>query len=159
MVPLLLSAFSAIYTVIPYIHVVQGVSSGLVKLGLYLYVAPYYYDKQPNSSLSKYRVTIQVVSNLPLSQKQKFHFSTWASYYNRTFILMSTAGLTHPEWSPCTSTHLICARLGEDEVDPLSGYDAGLCAGVPHVAALALAPDPLDAGLGDRVGKNESTQT
>ena len=65
---------------------------------------------------------------------------------------MSSGGLTQPEWSPCTSTHLICARFLEDEVDPLSGYDSCLGAGVPHVAALALAPDPLYAGL--RVKEN-----
>ena len=57
------------------------------------------------------------------------------------------------------ATRLICARFLEDVVDPLSGYDSGLGAGVPHVAALALAPDPLDAGLGDRVGKNESVNS
>ena len=69
---------------------------------------------------------------------------------------MSTGGLTQPEWPFCTSTHLICARLGEDEVDPFSGYDSCLGAGVPHVAALALAPDPLDPCLGveeDGVGR------
>ena len=34
--------------------------------------------------------------------KQKLCFSTWASNYNRTFVLMSTGGWVRREWSPCT---------------------------------------------------------
>ena len=34
------------------------------------------------------------------ASKQKLRFSTWASYDNGTFVLMSTGGLAEPEWSP-----------------------------------------------------------
>ena len=54
-----------------------------------------------------YRVTIQVVSNLPLTSKLRLRFDTWASYQNGTFVLMSTVGLTQPEWSPC----IVCQCL------------------------------------------------
>ena len=64
------------------------------------------YLKNPNActlSVSNiYRVTIQVVSSLPLTPKQRLCFSTWASYINRAFVSMSTGGLTQPEWSPCS---------------------------------------------------------
>ena len=36
-----------------------------------------------------YRVTIQVVPNLPLTPRQRLRFSTWASYKNGTLVLMS----------------------------------------------------------------------
>ena len=44
-------------------------------------------------SLPIYRVTIQVVSNLPLTLKQRLRFSTRASYWNGTFVMMSMGGL------------------------------------------------------------------
>ena len=37
-----------------------------------------------------YRVTIQVVSNLPLTSKQKFHFNMRSLYYNATLVLDTT---------------------------------------------------------------------
>ena len=49
-----------------------------------------------------YRVTIQVVSNLQLTPKQMLRFSVRSSYYNGTFVLVSTGGLKQLEWSPCT---------------------------------------------------------
>ena len=51
----------------------------------------------------KYRVraTIQVVTNLPLRPKQMLRFSISSSYQNGTFVLMSTGGLSQPEWLPC----------------------------------------------------------
>ena len=59
-------------------------------------------DVSSSRSEQVYRVTIKVVSNLPLTPKQRLRFSTWASYQNGTFVLMSTGVLTQPEWSPCT---------------------------------------------------------
>ena len=37
-----------------------------------------------------------------IDNKKRLRFSRWASYKNGTFVLMSTEGLTQPEWSPCT---------------------------------------------------------
>ena len=47
-----------------------------------------------------YRVTIQVVPNLPLTSKHKLCFSTWASYLNGTFVLMSTEVWHNPNGHP-----------------------------------------------------------
>ena len=49
------------------------------------------------------RVTHHVVSNLPLTTKQKLHFSAWASYWNATFVLISTRGWKQRDVLPCTS--------------------------------------------------------
>ena len=48
-----------------------------------------------------YSVTHHVVSNLPLTPKLRLRFSKWASYYNGTFVLMSTEGLKQRDVSPC----------------------------------------------------------
>ena len=53
-------------------------------------------------SWTRYRATIQVVTNLPLTPKQMLRFSISSSYKNGTFVLVSTGGLSQPEWSPCT---------------------------------------------------------
>ena len=42
------------------------------------------------------------VPNLPLTCKQKLHFSIKGLYWNTTFVLMSTGGLVLPDVSPCT---------------------------------------------------------
>ena len=48
-----------------------------------------------------YRVTQHVGPNLLLPPKQRLCFSTWASYWNGTFVLMSTGGWEQHEWSLC----------------------------------------------------------
>ena len=40
--------------------------------------------------------------NLPLTWKQKLHFSIEGLYWNATILLMSMGGWELPEWSPCT---------------------------------------------------------
>ena len=53
---------------------------------------------------SKYRVTIQLVQNLPLTSKQKFrvawHGLAWPGQ-SGTFVLASMGGFAQAEWSPC----------------------------------------------------------
>ena len=49
-----------------------------------------------------YRVAIPVDSNLLLTPEQRLRCSTWATYRNGTFVLMSTGGLNQSDWSPCT---------------------------------------------------------
>ena len=58
------------------------------------------------NALFQYRVTIQVVSNLTLTSIQKLCYSMRPMYENAHFVLMSTGGLTQPEWSPCTESKL-----------------------------------------------------
>ena len=48
-----------------------------------------------------YTVTIQIVSNLPLTSKQKFRFSMRPMYQNTTFVLISMGGLNQRDVSPC----------------------------------------------------------
>ena len=49
-----------------------------------------------------YRVTIQVVSNLPLTSKHKFCFNMRPVSLKATFVLVSMGGLPQPNVSPCT---------------------------------------------------------
>ena len=49
-----------------------------------------------------YRVTIHVVPNLLLTQRQSFRISTCTSYSNGALVLMSTGGWEQHEWSPCS---------------------------------------------------------
>ena len=49
-----------------------------------------------------YMMTNHVVSNLLLTSKQQFCFSTRPMYKNATFVLVSMGGLSQSEWSPCT---------------------------------------------------------
>ena len=55
-----------------------------------------------------YKVTIQVISSLPLTSKQKYCFNIRNLYYNATFVLVPTTGLTQPEWSPCMTVVMMC---------------------------------------------------
>ena len=59
-------------------------------------------------------VTIQVVSNLLLAPKQRLRFSTWASYTNRTFVLITTEGWEQRKWSLCSFVHSTRARKSSD---------------------------------------------
>ena len=59
-------------------------------------------------SANMYRVTKQLVPNLSLTSKQKFHFSIrplrhldQAHVQNATFVLVSTGSLEQAAWSPC----------------------------------------------------------
>ena len=70
-----------------------------------------------------YRVTIQVVPNLPLTSKQKFCYSIRPMYWNATFVLMSTGGLAQPEWSHCI-TNIYFAEVS------LQGDHSGCSLGV-----------------------------
>ena len=51
-----------------------------------------------------YRVTHQVVTNLPWTSKQKFRFGLDRPGQNGTFVLKSTGGSSRPDVSPCTKT-------------------------------------------------------
>ena len=64
---------------------------------------------------SLYRVTIQLVMNLPLNSKQKFRFGLARPGENGTFVLQSTGGSSQAEWSPCTFH--ICRNVLLDDRD------------------------------------------
>ena len=51
----------------------------------------------------EYRATHDIVSNLPLTSKQKFRFDLAWPGQNGTFVLRSTGGLIQHDVSPCIS--------------------------------------------------------
>ena len=51
----------------------------------------------------RYRVTHQLVANIPLTSKQQFCFGLGWHGPNRTFVMMSTGGSSQPVVSPCMS--------------------------------------------------------
>ena len=57
-----------------------------------------------------YRVTIQVVLNLPLKPKQKFCFSMRPMYKNKNFVFISMGGFAQLIWLPCIVAPLQCGR-------------------------------------------------
>ena len=50
-----------------------------------------------------YRVTHQVVANLPLTSKQQCHFGLAWPRQNGTFVMLSMGGSPQPDVSPCTA--------------------------------------------------------
>ena len=59
-----------------------------------------------------YRVTIQLVQNLPLTSKHKFCFGLARPGQGGTFVLKSTGVFAHAEWSPCITHQLTkCGRV------------------------------------------------
>ena len=65
----------------------------------------------------KYRVTHQVVQNLPLTSKQKFHFGIAAS---GTFVLKSMGGFALLDVSPCSRVLMDPCGLGGGPTLPYS---------------------------------------
>ena len=52
--------------------------------------------------------------------KNILRFCTWASSVNGTFVLMSTGGLTRPEWPPCIGRRFAPINFSEHGVSDVS---------------------------------------
>ena len=63
---------------------------------------------------NNYRVTIQLVTNLPFTSKKKFCFALARPTrpgQKETYVLNSTGGSLQAEWSPCYSIGFVVSRL------------------------------------------------
>ena len=77
-----------------------------------------------------YRVTHQVVTNLPLTSKQKFHYGQpvlSCPGQNGTFVLMSSGGSSLPDVSPCITAPLTHATVSVSA----DGDRARICTRLP----------------------------